>query len=452
MKKRPKTITPEQRVSFSVTDNGSDIVFVNEADSKTFFGEDRNISTGILPGSKKQEYVNWGDDDHLPYVMMDLIAKDEVLAANKQFNILTCYGSGVRFIDRKTGEQSQDNEVQVFRRANNIPRFFLEQSTDMKYFYFAVAALILNKKGDKIVQIRPKEACYCRFEKADKNGKINHVFFADFDKGSFNEGEFESIELLDEYDPLTDLRVKMGLEMGADGKTEERTKARKFAVVCKFPTPGNRYYPIPYYSALFRGHWYDIKRLIGLGKKTKIKNHSGIRYIVNICDKYWDNMFKREKITLESKKIERMNEEKENINKFLSGIENSGKTLYSGYYVDPDGTEVRMVKIDVIDTTKEGGDWSDDIQEAANMLCYADNIHPNLVGATPGKGQQNNSGSDKRELFTLKQALETAYHDIMLLPLETVAAFNDWDVDIQIPMITLTTLDQHKDAQQVTVD
>ena len=137
---------------------------------------------------------------------------------------------------------------------------------------------------------------------------------------------------------------------------------------------------------------------------------------------------------------------------FLSGIENSGKTLYSGYYVDPDGTEVRMVKIDVIDTTKEGGDWSEDIQEAANMLCYADNIHPNLVGATPGKGQQNNSGSDKRELFTLKQALETAYHDIMLLPLETVAAFNDWDVDIQIPMITLTTLDQHKDAQQVTVD
>ena len=84
------------------------------------------------------------------------------------------------------------------------------------------------------------------------------------------------------------------------------------------------------------------------------------------------------------------------------------------------------------------------------MLCYADNIHPNLVGAVPGKGQQNNSGSDKRELFTLKQSLEIAYHDLMKQPLETVAAFNQWNVDIDIPMITLTTLDTHRDAVQVT--
>ena len=56
--------------------------------------------------------------------------------------------------------------------------------------------------------------------------------------------------------------------------------------------------------------------------------------------------------------------------------------------------------------------------------CKKEYIHPNLVGATPGKGQQNNSGSDKRELFTLKQSLEIAYHDLMKQPLETVAAFN----------------------------
>lgn len=440
--------------SVDVTDNGSGIVFMNMTDSAEYYAETRKNTTGTMPGSTdtdKKEYVKWGNDNQLPYRVIELIAKDEVMAANKNFNVLCCYGSGIRFVDPATGEPTTSTEVRDFVRANAIPRFFLEQATDMKYFYFCVAVLILNKSGDKIVNIRHKEACYCRFEKANKKGKISRVFVADF-SGTVKKGEYEEITLLDEYDPIGNLRTLLGKQPGEDGKTTVRTTARKFAIVCKFPTVGNRYYPIPYYAAVFRGDWYNIKQLIGIGKKTKIKNHSGIRYQVQINDQFWQELFKSEKITDEAARKARIAKQKEDINKFLSGIENTGKTLYSGYYVDPNGNEVHMIKIDTIDTSKEGGDWSEDIQEASNMLCFADGVHPNLVGATPGKGQQNNSGSDKRELFTLKQSLEIATHDIMKMPLETVAAFNNWNVNIQIPMITLTTLDQHKDAEQVTAE
>ena len=87
---------------------------------------------------------------------------------------------------------------------------------------------------------------------------------------------------------------------------------------------------------------------------------------------------------------------------------------------------------------------------AANTLCYADNTHPNLVGAVPGKSQSNNSGSDKRELFTMKQALETAFHDLLLRPVEMVCEFNGWQgVTPAVPMIMLTTLDEHKDAKRI---
>ena len=443
-----------EAVTFGVTENGNGIAFQNLTDSADYYGETHKNTTAVMPDSTdrdKKEYVKWGEDNKLPYRVMKLIADDEVMAANKHFNVLCCYGSGVRFIDTATGEPTTNTEVRDFVRANAIPRFFLEQSTDMKYFYFCVAVLILNKKGDKIVNIRHKEACYCRFEKADKKGRINRVFVADFES-TVKKGEYEEITLLDEYDPIGHLRTLLGKQVGDDGKMIERTAARKFAVLCKFPTVGNRYYPIPYYASLFRGNWYNIKQLIGLGKKTKIKNHSGIRYLVQINDRLWPELFKSEKITDAAAQKERVKKYKEDINTFLSGIENSGKTLYSGYYVDPNGNEVQMVKISVIDTSKEGGDWSEDIQEASNMLCYADNIHPNLVGAVPGKGQANNSGSDKRELFTLKQSLEIAYHDIMKMPLECCAAFNGWQVDIQIPMITLTTLDTHKDAEQVTAE
>lgn len=436
---------------FEVTDNGSDVVFINQSASKDFFVEDKNLHTAPLPGNDKREYVLWGSDNRLPFNLIELIEKDEVMSANKHFNVLTCYGSGIRFEPCDPNQKPQQ-EVDDFVRRNSFPRLFLELATDMKYFYWCVAVIVLNKKGDKIVNIRPQEACYCRFEKADADGKIKHVFFADFNTSAFGADEYDTVTLLDEYDPLGELNVLLGREPGPDGQKKERTKERKFAIVCKFPTPANRYYPIPYYAALFRGSWFDIKQLIGIGKKTKIKNHSGIRYLVNINAKYWEELFAKEKITDTAKQKERAKKEREDINKFLSGVENSGKTLYSGYYIDPNGVEVQMIKIQVIDTSKEGGDWSEDIQEASNMLCYADNIHPNLVGATPGKGQQNNSGSDKRELFTLKQSLEIAYHDIMKLPFDVVAGFNQWNVKPVVPMITLTTLDTHRDAEQVTAE
>lgn len=131
-------------------------------------------------------------------------------------------------------------------------------------------------------------------------------------------------------------------------------------------------------------------------KKAKLKNHATVKYQVEVHKDFWSNLLAEEHITEPVKQLERIKKEKENIKNFVSGIENSGKVWITGYYIDPNGKENRMVRINVIDTTKEGGDWSEDIQEASNITCYGDNIHPNLVGATPGKSQSNNSGSDKR--------------------------------------------------------
>ena len=114
-----------------------------------------------------------------------------------------------------------------------------------------------------------------------------------------------------------------------------------------------------------------------------------------------------------------------------------------------------MVRIENLETSKkEGGDWADDINEASNMMCYAFGVHPNLIGATPGKSQMNNSGSDKRELFTLKQALETACRHVMLPPFLLMLYFNGWheDYTVEIPIIQLTTLDENKDAKKVSTN
>lgn len=152
------------------------------------------------------------------------------------------------------------------------------------------------------------------------------------------------------------------------------------------------------------------------------------------------------------KQQERVNEEKDNIINFLTGMENSGKVLFSEFYVSPNGEEQHDVVINKIETDKEGGDWATDIIEAVNMMCFTMRVHSNLVGSVPGKSQTNNSGSDKRELYTIAQALQKPYHDLLFNVHRLIIRFNKWDGAYpDCPFIQLTTLDENKDAKQVSV-
>ena len=51
---------------------------------------------------KTHTYIMWGDDNQLPYVVKDLIEKNSVMAQNKLFNTLTCYGRGLEYMDVST--------------------------------------------------------------------------------------------------------------------------------------------------------------------------------------------------------------------------------------------------------------------------------------------------------------------------------------------------------------
>lgn len=451
MKKRTKPAKSLVDYGTEIIDLGIDDVkaAVTTVEDTTGIFDDFKIQYRPVPGRPKEMYAPFGPDNLLPYKIKNLIGSDEVTAQNKFFNVLACYGAGLTFQD-EYGNVCSNADAKRFRRRNSLSTFFLEQITDMKYFFFSVAVIILSKDGKQINRIVHKDACYCRLSKADKFGRIRYVYFANWQYNSPQASEVERIPLLREDDPLGDLMVKMGKEPGQDGKSLERTKERKFAILLRFPTVGCQYYPTPYYAAMFRGGSYFEKRLISAAKIAKIRNHASVKYQVEVEHKYWQKIVNEEHITDPLKAKERIKKEKENIRDFVAGVHNSGKAWITGYYVDPMGHEVRDIRVINIEGNKEGGDYADDINVAANTLCYADNTHPNLVGAVPGKSQNNNSGSDKRELFTMKQALETAFHDLLLRPIELVCEFNGWgDVVPTVPMIMLTTLDEHRDAKRV---
>lgn len=422
---------------------------VETVEDTTGIFDDYRMQFRPVPGRPKELYAPWGADNQLPFRIRDLVGSDEVTAQNKFFNVLACYGAGP-VLNGADGQPTTLPEAIRFRRRTGLGTFFLEQITDMKYYFMAVSVIILSKDGTQINRLVHKDACFCRLAKADKSGRISHVYYANWKKGNLQRGDVERIPLLREDDPIGDLMVKMGREPGQDGRCCVRTPLRKFAVLLRFPTVGCQYYPTPYYAAMFRGGSYFEKRLISAAKIAKIRNHASVKYQVEVEHKYWQKIISEERITDPLKIKERIKKEKEKIRDFVAGVHNSGKAWITGYYVDPLGHEVRDIRVNNIEGSKEGGDYADDINVAANTLCYADNTHPNLVGAVPGKSQSNNSGSDKRELFTMKQALETAFHDLLLRPVEMVCEFNGWQgVTPAVPMIMLTTLDEHKDAKRI---
>ncbi len=409
-------------------------------------------------GGRHYEYVPFGADDQLPYRVRRTLMDNMITAQCQSFNTICCYGQGIRFVDRGTRKDADDLDIREFCLRNSLSECFMEQSTDIKNFFFSVTVIILSRDGRSIVRVRNKDAMYCRFEYAPstKSGKIEHVLFGDFRPGHKDPQKMEVIPLLDYWDPLGDLEVRMGKAPDPNtGRTRQPVKGRKFAILCRIATPGCQYYPVPYYTSVFRDSWLDIYRLIGIGKRFMIKNTSAPRVLIEVLDDYWTNLCDNENIHDEAARKERVEQEKRNIIDFVTGVRNAGKAIVSGFYIDPvSGKEVSSVRVTNITdgSKKEGGNWSDDMQEASNALCFAFGVHPNLVGATPGKSQMNNSGSDKRELFTLKQALEKPFHDVMTKPYHVILHYNGWAdrCSVDVPMIMLTTLDENRDAKTVS--
>ena len=409
--------------------------------------EDDDFVNTIGIGGRQYQYVPWGGDNMLPYHVQTLIGKNMVASQCQQFNSLVSYGQGLQFFNRGTEDRASDPEIRRFCLSNALHLQFWEQATDMKYYFFSVLHISLSRDGSKIVKLRHEDACHCRFSPRNNKGNSDYVIIANWRK--VNPKKARVLPLLDEVDPFGDLMVRLGREPNPEtGKRTERTAERHFAVVCRVPTVGHQIYPIPYYYSIFLDAWYDIYRLIGTGKRYMIKNTAAPRWQVEIHKNYWNNVCNEEGITNPEERKERIKKERQNITEFCTKPENAGKAWITSYDTVLDGKEMRMVRIYALGADKkEGGDWSEDMGEAANSLCFAMGVHPNMVGATPGKSQMNNSGSDKRELFNLKQAIEKPWHDVMEVPYHVTMHFNGWDekYDIKVPMIEMTTLDKNKE-------
>lgn len=411
----------------------------------------------LTVGRKTYEVVPWGVANDFPQQIIEKVEASPDLSSGLLFNVQVTYGDGVLPCKIRYKEDGQrevipvnDNEeINKFFEYNDINGYLLEQLTDISYFYNVFPEIILNRrigKERKVVELNHKEAAFSRWTEVDKKtGKIeHHLYYSDWQGNTVDEDPVVT-PVLDARRPLFDLLERMGRRKNKRGIYVDEQKFR-YIVPVSFPTPGRTYYQRPYWYSIIESGWYDFAVAIPEFKKYVLNNGMTIKYIIYLDEDYFPDIFAREGITEQAAKETRIKEEFDNMNSYLTEMKNQGKSMVSFTKTSPDGKKNYRIEVKKVENDLKGGEYLEDSSEVSNMIAYSLGVHPSLIGAAPGKTGGSMSGTDKRELFIIKQALLKPIRDRLLRPLYLIKNINGWDPEIQftIPNLQLTTLDKNK--------
>lgn len=457
--------TGEGVTAYAVTKGGK---LFKLSDNREMVTEPNDIKISAAP-KNSNKVIDWarrGRNNDLPYNVLRRIGENVTVASNIAHKEKIVTGDGI-MVYRKhklpSGEivktevlQSEAPEIFGFIEDNDYDQIRQEISNDLIIFGDSYMEYSFSKddKSPKLVQVRALEAACSRISIIDeKEGRsLFHGYSAEWHMG-VTPTDLVATPLLSRLTPLLDLRQRMGKAPNDEG-LNKIGKERVFVHNLRISSPGRFYYSKPYWWSIFTSGWFDFASAIPVYKKSLIKNQMAIKYIVYIKDTFWDCLYREKKIDeSDSKKRAAVREEfLKNLEEYLTGQENAGKSFVSHFRYDKiKGFEDKDVVISPLANEQVGGEYIEDSEEVSNTICYAMEVHPSIIGASPGKSKSIN-GTEARELFIIEQAMMKRYQELTLKPLYVAKALNGWPEDIffSVTNVQLTTLDKGTGAVKNT--
>ena len=423
-------------------------------DSSGEFRQDYDLQPIV---KDKYKIAPWGPDNCLPNHLLKKIADNDIVSANLKFNRDVCFGLGPKLIRAKAWKNGKMTEYEDvvsgkeydFFQRNDIPLFILQQLQDMVTFDNVWAELNYDAHSPDIYTIRHREATFSRWSLQDSRGVINwHYYCSGWDKtpGS-KEYPIRATYVMDEFNAINDLKMYAATK-------------RRLIFSAYMPSPGHPYYSRPSWYSIFTSGWYDHSVMVPKLKKAILKNQLGVKYIIYVSPDYFEDIFKKEAINRNDRAAvqARIDKEKQAFSDYLSGENNANKAILSLKKMFPSANgganEQKWIEIVPVQNDMKGGEYIDDTESTANIICYAMGVHSALIGATPGKNTNSLGGSNARELYLMKQALMKPVVDRCLRSLQIIKEYNKWDKDIfiTIPEYIFTTLDQNKSGKEVSTN
>lgn len=343
-------------------------------------------------------------------------------------------------------------EVKEFIENNDLQDLTMQNCVDFQYFnlFFAeigvsMGRVIKDEWKPKIVEVRPLKCVHCRLEERDKKGNINYVYYSKLwaDDTTLKEQNAEkriiAIPALDIRQAVRQLRSKT-----TDRPFSERVF--RYCIPVSYASVDKEYYPEPAYTSIFRSSFYDYADKLIADKSIIKKNDNSWGKIVYINSMYLNQLYSAAGALKDSKKQKEVEDRLYNeIDNFLACDENNGKPLMSYTMIAADGKEYEAVKIIDAPRGVSGSATKDELEEVASVFYAAQDMHPSMNGAVPGKNSQT-GGTQIRELLGTKNVRLEPMRDYVLKLYAFISAFNGWDERLfwEMPYSVLTTLDRNK--------
>lgn len=399
---------------------------------------------------KEVKFASWGANNNEPNLIISEIEAVPTASRALAKRVETVYGLGPMFYQQvyEDGKEvlqpidlSTEKELAAFLKKIRVNRFCTEMLMDAEGLANVFVECLVSNDFNKITSIRHIEAKHCRISvKEDGVSKYCGISSEWGTAESVTAENCTVVMMADPYLSVEELK-----------KWLKKNTLKKFIYPVSVPSLGQSYYEKPTHDSSRKAGWTDIAKRIPSAILTTLKNAKQLQWHVKIPYEYWEKEFPKTNYTTLALRKAAMDAKIAEIDNFLSGDDNAGKTFYSHYGQDPvtrkeypgwifeklDGT-VKFDK-DIITTTT-----------ANSEIAIAWGVDPSVIGMNQ-LGQKNGagSGSDKREADMIMKGNKMV-SDLIAEPIEFAIEFNGWGDNIKLGFKKeiLTTLDKNPTGSQ----
>lgn len=418
---------------------------------------DSVVSTVKIDTKEKTGIVaSWGKANDYPQKVMEAVKKNGSASSALRFLTRAHYGNGIILHNESQADENGKKapallnladfpDVNAFFKLNQIPRFAKETILDLEWWSLAFPEYILSDNYEQINRVKRHKTAWSRYEAMNaENGLIENLFVSQkFGAGTVQlDSKFvATIPIIDSY-------------WSADEVKEycKANKIKKFVRPVYYPLLDEAYYPESPWHSITKSGWLDIANSIPEYKKALFNNQVSIKYLIEIDERYFKNVYSDWLDIDSSKRIAIRTTLIDAINDSLGGNANAGKSIQSMKFVDDNGLQISAITITAIDDKLKEGVYLPEASAANSEILVAAGVDATLIGGAgiPGGSLGAGSGSDKREAFTILSALMKTNRETSMEPLEFIQQYNKWDPSIKFGFEStiLTTLDKNPTGTQ----
>ena len=401
---------------------------------------DKGSTKKINPpgGGGPVEIMYWGKENDLPQQRETLIGDNNIVPSliERRRNILI--GSGIMAVRTRyetqpdgsvkkiTEEVAMPPEVEAWLEGegwgngSNFHDYLAAAAGEFCKHALVIPEFVRNRDMRTISSLDVKECKYMRASKKNEAGKIPAWYLSGHwgpVSGQKNNLETKKTVYLPVY-------------------TGEEAPQPKFIIPAGDYLLNDGYYPIPSWWGGWE--WIELANQIPQFHKNNIANGYNIRWHIQIPVDYFLDYEKYQSAATKSEKAEILKDQQEreqafmdDVNEFLAGLANVGRTLFTKYELEKSlGKEYPGIKITPLSYDMKDEALLKLFERSNTANTSAQGVHPSLAGIeTAGK---LSSGTEIRNAFLMWLIINTPLpRRVLLQPLNLVKRLNGWPADLQ---------------------